>query len=289
MMVGSCWWRSPNALLVSLIFSIALPACSLAVDADRAQCTTKADCTARGSAFANASCINSLCQEDPAWSCLTKAATPSTQSPPYKVTVTVRDVVTQAPVTNAQIKLCRKIDVDCASPAGTQTSDNAGGASFMVEMSGFNGYLLVQAEGALDTLYFFNPGIDHDQAIPPISVATPAENGGLLFALGRQLLPGRGSVVIASQDCTGVPAAGVSYMTMDGDEMTSQFYIAGNAPSGTAMATDALGGYGGIINLKPGYVTIAATLANPRTDLGSINVLIRDSAITYSRIVPIGK
>jgi hypothetical protein len=268
------------AMIVSLF-----AACTLTVNADRVQCSTSADCVSRGGAFANARCVDSVCKADPAWECLSAQATPSTQNPPFRIAVTLRDLITQMPVANAQVKLCRKIDVDCATPAGTAVSDGSGGVTFSVDMIDFAAYLAVQADGIVPTLYFFNPPIDHDQAVL-ISLASPAANVGLLLQLGRQPIPGHGNVVILAADCTGAPAAGVSYATTSGDGMTSSFYTVKSLPTVTATATDA-DGYGGLVNVPVGAATVTASLANPRADLGTISLLVQDGAITYSRVVPI--
>ena len=216
-------------------------------------------------------------------------ATPSTQAPPYRVGVPLRDLITQTPVANAQVKLCRKIDVECAMPVSTAVSDATGAVTFSVDMTAFSGYVLIESDGYVPTLYFFNPPIDRDLTIAPVSMASPLANMGLLFQLGHQQAPGHGNVVISSEDCTGAPAAGVSYATPSGDGMTAPFYTVAGLPTPTATTTDAMGGYGGLVNVPVGPATVTATLVNPQTDLGTISMLVRDGAITYSRIVPLGK
>ena len=201
----------------------------------------------------------------------------------------VLDLVTRMPVPNADIKLCRKIDVDCANPVDTKMSDASGGATLTVMETAFAGYLFVQAAGILDTLYFFNPAIDRDQTVPPLSLATPTANFGLLFQLMQQMSPGHGNVVVTARDCTGAAAGGVSFETPSGDSMTSQFYLVGGLPSGTATQTENQSGYGGFINVPAGAATVGASLENPRSDLGAISLLVRDGALTYTQVVPIGK
>ena len=219
------------------LFSFLFASCSLTVDADRVQCRTNADCAARGGAFAGAICVDSLCQVDPAWACLsTGTPAASTQEPPYKLIVQVRGVVDQAPKVGAQVKLCRKLDVDCASPIATGVSDNGGTVNFSVDMKGFTGYVHVQSDGFVPSLFFFNPPIDRDTTTP-VSLASTLENQGLLFTLGRQPSPGHGNIVISSRDCTGVPAAGVSYSSPNADAMTSTFYTVADLPTGAATAT----------------------------------------------------
>ena len=260
------------------------------VDADRVQCTKDSDCTSRGAAFTGAVCANSVCEADPIWACLGMAAPMSTQSPPYQITVATHDLVTQMPFPNAHIKLCRKLDVDCATPVGDAMTDASGAATLSVPTSAFAGYLLVEADGAVPTLYFFNPAIDRDQTLPPVSLPSPTAYQGLLFQLGQQPSPGHGNVVISSQDCMGAPAAGVHYATSSGDSLTASFYSVGvgGLPTTAATVTDAAGGYGGLINVPEGAITVTGTLENPHADLGTISLLVRDGAITYSRFVPLG-
>jgi len=266
--------------------SFLFASCSLTVDADRVQCQTKADCTARGGAFAGAICVDSVCQVDPAWACLSSGSPPaSTQEPPYKLAVQVRGVVDQSPKVGAQVKLCRKLDVDCASPIAMAVSDNGGNVNFSVDMKGFTGYVQVQADGFVPSLFFFNPPLDRDTTTP-VSLASVLENQGLLFSLGRQASPGHGNIVISSRDCTGATAAGVSYSSPNADAMTSVFYTVADLPSGAATATDA-GGYGGLVNVPVGGATVVANLSNPKVELSRISLLVQEGAITYSTVVPL--
>jgi len=279
--------RSLATIFGIFLLPALLTDCTLAVDADRVQCRTNDDCTSRGGAFTNANCVDSLCEANPAWACLSTPAAPSPQTPPYRIAVSIRDLVSAAPVPGAQVNLCRKLDVDCATPVSTAVSDSDGGVTFSVSTAAFAGYLAVQAVGTVPALYFFNPDIDRDQAVS-ISVAAPAAYVGLLLQLERQPSPGHGNVVISALDCTGAPAAGVSYSTLDGDDMTSPFYTLKGLPTLTAKATDAVG-YGGLINVPAGTATVTTTLASPPADLGMISLLVREGAITYARVVPSAK
>lgn len=279
--------RSREFLAIASLSASLLAACTLTVDANRVQCRTQADCTARGSAFVNATCIDSICQLDPAWACLSEPASPSTQAPPFTISVTARDLVSQSPVSNAQIRLCRKLDVDCASPVATSVTDATGATTFMGSASDFSGYLQVAADGVVPTLYFFNPAIDRNQSVA-LTLASPAANFGLLLQLGQQPVPGHGNIVISSSDCTGKPAAGVVYSTPGGDDKSLPFYTVATLPTGTAHGTDG-GGYGGVVNVPAGATTVTATLASSHAELGTISLLVRDGATTYSRILPIGK
>jgi hypothetical protein len=278
-------WDPAPILSLAMTFLSLFASCTLAVNADRVQCRTKADCVSRGGDFENASCIDSVCQADPTWQCLSSPTMLPPQSPPFRVVVSLRDLVTQMPVANTQVKLCRKLDVDCAAPYSTAVSDGSGEATFSVDMVNSAGYLAVQVTGLVPTFYFFNPPVDRDQSVS-VSLASPAAYAGLVLQLGRQPLSGHGSIVISSADCTGAPAAGVTYTTASGDAATSSFYTVAGLPTLSATATDAQG-FGGLINVPAGAATVAASLASPRTNLGTISLLVQDGAITYSRVVPL--
>ena len=152
-----------------------------------------------------------------------------------------------------------------------------------------SGIRVAAPPGVLDALYFFNPAIDRDQAVSLISLATPTANFGLLFQLGRQMSSGHGNVVVNAKDCAGAPAGGVSFATPSGDDMTSRFYLVGGLPSDKATETESQSGYGGFINVPTGAATLTAALVNPHAELGTISLLVRDGAITYTQVVPIGK
>ena len=270
------------------LVSLFLASCSLTVSSDRVQCQTKADCAARGDAFAGAICVDSVCQIDPAWGCLSAGPLPpSTQEPPSQLAVHLQGVVDQSPKVGAEVKLCRKLDVDCASPIATGMSADGGNVNFSVDMKGFTGYLHVQADGLVPTLFFFNPPIDRD-TMTSVSVATVPENQGLLLTLGRLPSAGHGNIVISSRDCTGATAAGVSYSSPNADAMTSSFYTVSDLPTGAATATDG-GGYGGLINVPVGAATVIANLANPKVELARVSLLVQENALTYSTVVPLAE
>src|SRR5262245_60749996 len=101
-------------------------ACSLIVEADRAQCHTNEDCTVPGGAFAGSMCVNSLCRPDTRWSCVDEPEMPSGQPGPFAVTMHTADLLTQQPRPGVQAQLCNKVDIDCSMPLFTAISDATG-------------------------------------------------------------------------------------------------------------------------------------------------------------------
>jgi hypothetical protein len=277
---------SPASPLMLLAVSAAA-ACSVVVDADRVQCKSDVDCTGRGGAFADSMCVASLCQPDSRWSCLDETPTPSTETGPFAVAMRTQDLLTQQPKAGVKAELCNKVDVDCSAPLFTTTSDATGLLTLQVP-GAFSGYVLLQAPDVLPGLYFFNPSIDRDQEIPPILMPTPLANSLLVAQIGGTQGPNHGHALVMAEDCNGSFAAGVSYATADGDAMTKTFYSVSGLPSASATTTDS-DGYGGMINLPSGAVTLTGDLAAKERTIGTISLLVRAGAISYSRIVPRGE
>jgi hypothetical protein len=212
---------------------------------------------------------------------------PSTQSPPYSVTIgRIADVVSLDMVPGATVRLCRKLDVSCETPLSSQSVDPSVGVTFAIDAN-FTGYVDVSVPGYQATLYYFNPPVDRDLTVPFITVASTVDYTNLLGALGTSPSATRGTVVVISTDCKGNPAAGVSYSTPDGDAQSKVFYYVNGLPSVSATATD-LAGYGGITNLPAGSVTFNARLVSTGARFAPISLVVRSGALSFSQVVPFG-
>lgn len=152
-------------------------ACSLLIDVSGEQCTTDADCAARGASFAAARCVRSACTlddgveagpvpeagspdvdaadasppVDPRYLCLGKhpAPTPTKATAAYMLTLT--DLITQKALPGLRVKLCTNLtDPSCAVPAATTQTDDAGVARLTIDLSkgAFDGYVDVDPETA---------------------------------------------------------------------------------------------------------------------------------------------
>jgi len=278
-------WAFPA--LLSLWVGLLTSSCSLAVDASRVQCRNDADCAAGGPAAAGSVCMDELCQPDPKWACL--------QQPPPKATspglasvkvLALADVVTQQKVSGATLKVCRKLDVDCSSPVTTATSDDTGAATLSVDGSSA-GYLEVGAPGYLSTLFFFNPPIAGDRVVPSIPLSTSAAHKAVLQSLGLAPSDNRGTIILATFDCTGKPIADVVYRIANQDPGAKTFYYVDGLPSIAALATTS-SGYGGIANVPSGAVTLESTAQKGALKLPSISLVVRGGNLAFSTVVPFG-
>lgn len=261
--------------------------CSLAVDAGRVQCRNDADCTSRGIALAGSVCVEELCQPDPKWACMEQPPPKATSPGPYSVKVlALADVVTQQKVAGATLKVCRKLDVDCSSPVTMATSDDTGAATLSVDGSSA-GYLEVGAPGYLSTLFFFNPPIAGDRVIPSIPLSTAGAHKAVLQSLGLALSDNRGTIILATFDCTGKPMADVVYHVANQDPGAKTFYYVDGLPSIAALATTS-SGYGGIANVPAGAVTLESAAQKGALKLPSVSLVVRGGNLAFSTVVPYG-
>lgn len=264
-------------------------ACSLTVDAGREQCSKDSDCEARGAAFSGSVCVESVCLPEPAWSCLGRgmeAETPSPGPRKYRAPFFVRHLVNQQPLPGVQARICRRIDVMCQNALTEGILTDAQGRVTLEVDEGFDGYAYFEGTDIIPGLYFFNP-VRRDLPETMISISS-AEIISLLAAqAGTTQQADRGVVLLSPTDCTGKPAAGVTLTPSGSEPGAVTFYSEGNLPSRSATQTDAAG-YGGVLNVAAGSITITATIAKTQRRLGQVTLLARPGAISYGSIVPNG-
>jgi hypothetical protein len=262
--------------------------CSVVVDADRPQCSTDAECVSRGGAFADSFCSAGICQSNsmsPQWTC---PGIPSSMTPAFKLTLHLNDAVFQKQLPGVTAQLCRKLDINCTTPSNTTVSDASGTVTLQVE-AGFDGYVTLSGDMFVPELYAITPprAGDLDVSASMLSFAAAA---GLTQAAGGAWLTDRGLVLLNTTDCAGSNLADVSYAVATGakDNSSYVFYTAKNFPTSGASATDE-SGYGGVVNLLPGVVTISATLAangpGART-VGNVSLNVRAGYVSFSSVSP---
>ena len=198
------------------------------------------------------------------------------------------DAASQQPVVGVHAVLCRKLDVECTSPASEDVvSDATGRLTFSVPAR-FDGFALIQGERITPSLYFFAPLIDRSREMPSVPLASPLIVSLLVKQLTGELpAADHGVVLLTAADCQEQFASGVSFSSAATDALTIPFYSVGSLPDRHATATDATG-YGGLVNVPPGAVTITGTLADQQRAVSTISLLVRPGYTSYSRVVPGG-
>jgi hypothetical protein len=263
------------------------PACSVVVDSNRVQCSTTSDCVARGADFAGSTCVESVCVPEAKWRCLDEPIKTELGSGPYRAPFIVQHLVTQAPLSGISARLCRKIDVKCSDPVSDVLETDAAGEVTFDVAAGFDGYAYFDGPDIIPGLYFFNPAVSADLPQAMVSIGPPEVIQLLALQAGATQAPERAVVLLVARDCTGAPAAGVSFKTSGADKASIPFYSEQNLPSGGAEETDAAG-YGGLLNAGAGSITFTATINETGRRLGQVTILSREGSITYGSIVPDG-
>jgi hypothetical protein len=210
--------------------------------------------------------------------------TPST--PTISVPLQLADVQTNAGVSGADVKACGKADATCASPLTTGKSDTMGNLTLTLDAgtTGFDGYFDIKQSSYVPTLlYFGHPLFDDTAELGPL--VSTASFGLLGTLLGVQPDPARGHMTLLALDCDGHTADGVTFAVSAGDAKTKTFYVEGSLPSSTATETDGSGG-AIVVNVPAGMVTITATIASSKKQIGKADVLVRAGSITAKGVEP---
>jgi len=252
------------------------------VDADRPQCSTNADCTNRGAAFAGAVCNAGLCESDSQWAC---ESVLFGDAPSYTLTMHLQEIVAFAPLPHVNAQLCRRLDVTCKDPVISTISDDEGVVAMQIE-TGFDGYVQFIDSKITPSLYFLTPPTTGDLDLP-IRLTTPFVAAGIVASAGgSSWLSDRGIILLNAFDCQGNPAANISYaidsaLTSD----TFIFYLVNALPTTSVTATDYTG-YGGLVNMPAGVTTISAVLEPSGRKVSKLSVLVRAGFVSYSSVTP---
>jgi hypothetical protein len=261
--------------------------CSIALETDAEQCSVPADCTARGAAFANTTCVMNVCQAkptpNPKWGCIGDVQ-PLPSGGMTPVTVQLVDLLSMAPLSNGlTISLCAKLDPQCASALMQTVPDTAGSVSVTVP-SDFDGYLdIVDSTGTyLPSLIFLDLVAVAQNST--ILLVTANEEKALVGTADITLVPNTGLLLVPVVDCTSARTAGVSVSVSPATGSTL-FYVIANTPSTSATETDSAGN-AGFVNVTPGDVTITGTLDPGGQEMGTVTTIVRAGALTYQLIRP---
>jgi hypothetical protein len=271
-----------------ILMMVGAAGCSLMVEPQRQQCQVDADCQNRNSDYPDAVCVQSVCQPNPAWSCLGEVMWPTPAPRKSSVVFRMRDLVTDAPVGGVTGRVCNKLDFDCARPLASGLISDAVGTLVFELDAGFDGFVEFGPPGRMPGIYFFYPPVSGDREYPSLPVMAAQELAFFAQQGGHPVVPDRGHVMLGSYDCLTRPADGVLLSSEDADAATVPFYLVKKVPSFTAPGTDS-SGRGGIINLRSGSVSITGERALGRRHIATVGVFVRPGTITYTTMLPAPK
>ena len=275
---------STSLFFASLAVAVA-GGCTSLVQSDRVQCSTNDDCTRRGGEFTNSICVAQLCETPGPWSCLGHVVWPTPGPGTVTATLTTTDLITSRPVPGVPARVCRKLDTACADPVLTDLVSDAAGRLVIVVPQGFDGYVELSATGAMRGSYFFYPPLTSDREIPAVPILQATELATFASLAGANLMAERGHLMVGARSCVGLPVEGVSFSSLEGDASTAPFYMILGIPSSKQPATDT-SGWGGLLNLPPGSVTLTGRLAATGQSVGTLSVFARAGELTYTALVP---
>jgi hypothetical protein len=257
-------------------------------------CTTDEDCSRFGDKYAGTVCSDNSCElpvitEPPEWECLDTMPQAPTASGRLQVQAHYQHMVSQSPMKNVSVRVCRKLDVECTNPESTGMTDTNGDVTLDVPAA-FTGYMAAEGMSTsgvklMPTRYYFSPAVNEDLNIASIQLVEPALATALVMnASMTSQLEDRGLVLLSAFDCMQVGAAGISFESADADEQSKAFYAVMSLPSATATET-ATGGFGGFLNAPAGNFRIDAKRASDGRKIGEVAVLVRPGELTITRLV----
>jgi cytochrome c5 len=262
-------------------------ACSLALQTPEAQCTTDAECDARGGEFAGTVCIDQVCQTkpepaDPKWGCIGNVE-PAKPGGMDTIKLQMFDIISAKPAKGLSIKLCNKYDPMCAAPIGMPEADAEGWVSATVPSDVETYFEVTTADDSYMPALVF---MDHVAASKntDIQLVPPSIAEGLAVTAGVTLDPAAGIVLTRTTDCQHERTAGVSTTIFPSDKETS-FYVINSSVSPNATKTDSAGN-AGFVNVTPGNPAITGTVGPEGPVLGKVTTLVRAGHITFQVLRP---
>ena len=279
--------------LAILPLFLAAGGCTVVLSPGEAQCEKAADCASRG--FEGAVCTENVCVKpppvvDPVWGCLGHVVEP-VPDPTKKVALAVALTFTdQSPVTMATVDVCDKLDVGCAGtnpdfPKGL--TPDADGLVKLSVIQGFDGFVRITGPQIMDSRVFVGRPVITPPQAKSVRLLQPSEYNILAAFAKQDVDPTRGTAILLSVDCGGLPASGVHFTTPNADAKSEEFYLINQAPTTppTASATDA-DGFGGFFNLPVGAAVARTTRAKDKVAIGESSFQVLANTISYVQIAP---
>jgi hypothetical protein len=243
----------------------------------------------------------SACRGGSSWDCVGSVLWPKPdRSRDLDVTLGLSDVLQGDPFVGVDVKLCARVDLTCAGPKATATSDATGKVNLRMPsgITGFDGYIDMSGgslgdagDAIFPSLWYFVPPYitgGWKGYLQFISMKSMDALAGVVQVNGHSVVldPTRGHVAIDAMDCgfNAAPGVSISADTADGASVTF-YFVNGLLPSASATETDAQTGIGGIVNLPaPNLTTITAKLGGET--YGSIQVYVRPGVLTSVALPP---
>jgi hypothetical protein len=308
------------------VAATAMLACTLIVPTSELQCSTDADCRARGAQFAGASCVANLCQAasnaeggtspdggaagdggvDP-WACLDQTPTPSPASS-VDVQIVLYDsigsvmyggsvdggsdlnIVGYTPQPGVTVAACNSLDPSCTTPIAGPTSTDDGGLVTFDLPGSFSGFFALERSDSVPELFY--PGARLLAGEPMVSFPTSMTSTMTFAELQAALMLPANTDTDAGPGVLSVTQFDCNDHHAPGVVISSSpspqktLYLMNNFPSSSATST-APEGAAALVNVPSGSVGLTSTLpAQNNRVLSSVNVFVRPGRITLVYLRP---
>lgn len=281
----------------SLAAVLGLGACSLALNPGEPQCETDDDCDARG--FAGAHCVDQICGGGVGgggtggagpFSCLGNVIEPVPDTTKtINFTFQLAYATDSVPLTDGDIDVCDKLDVDCT---GASTGDypknlmpDASGNVSLTVHEGFDGFVRVTATDTMDSRIYVGRPVVVPPKVKQVQLLRPQEYAALVGIAQLTPDPTRGTAIVLGLDCNGDANAGIRFESPAADGNSKEFYLVNQQPAlpPDVIATDK-DGFGGFYNLKPSATVVRSYLGDQYIGESSFSVLA--NTISYVQVAP---
>jgi hypothetical protein len=221
------------------------------------------------------------------WWCQ-NAPIPDASPGPLKVQMFVDDVSSASsqnsfagnPIPGASIQACTTLDIQCATPVGSATTNDAG-IAFIEVPSDFSGYYQLMATGFTSAIASRTPQLSDESVQQGMAdLALIAAGGGLA---GVKADPTLATAIVSVLDCNENPASNMTITVGAPGPTEKLVYLADSLPSASATQTDATGS-AIIYNATPGTLRLTASFAAGNKLLRSVSTLARVGWVTFVQI-----
>jgi hypothetical protein len=205
-----------------------------------------------------------------------------------RFTMPVRDFVSDAPLVNMRVRACLETDVSCSDPVAT-FDDTEGTGDIEMELPyEFAGFLEVQADETLTSLWYFTKPLLEETDAKVLKAVSPDGLTLLASIASLTIDASRGVVILETFDCTRSAVGGVHFE--ESKKSAVPFFIIDGLPNKESTITvrnelenQAAGGF---VNATPGFTNFTARLGVDGPVLGTFNANVKANTVTYVDIHP---
>jgi hypothetical protein len=211
-----------------------------------------------------------------------------TQTTTVRLTMPVRDFVTEQPLPDLVVLACRENDVTCEHPLARFDDPDATGAVVLELPYAFAGYLEVSSPAVLTSLWYFTQPmlVDTDaKALKAVSAETVEVLAGITDI---EVAENTGLVILEAFDCERNAVGGIQFEESKPGSMP--FFIIDGLPNAESpvsirneLDNQAAGGF---VNATPGFTLFTARIGVEGPVLGTFNAYVRANTVTYLDIHP---